>query len=398
MMEHVIHSCVMKYLNKHEILVHYQHGFRAGHSCETQLITTIDEVVRNLDQKSQTDMIILDFSKAFDTVPHKRLIEKLKSYNIDETTIKWIQSWLSARSQTVVVDGQQSRPSNVISGVPQGTVLGPLLFLLYINDIALTTDATIKLFADDCILFRKVHSPNDCRQLQDDLDKLVDWSEKWLMNFNVRKCVTMTLTKNKSIVRPSVPYNIRSQPLDQVKEAKYLGITISSDLSWKPHICEITNKASNTLAFLRRNFSRTKPAIKEKLYTTLVRPQMEYASAVWDPHIQVNINKLESVQRRAARFAMCKYSYHESVSDMLEKLKWPELSERRKTNRINHFTRARDNTSALKIPDYIKPSTRHDHCFIVPSSRTNIHKHSFFPQTVRDWNNLQQGRSTRARQ
>ena len=385
--EHIIHSSVMKFLQQNKILVKFQHGFRAGHSCETQLITTIDDLATNMDEKCQTDMIILDFSKAFDTVPHRRLILKLKAYNIDSKTIRWIEQWLHMRSQTVVVDGQQSKASQVISGVPQGTVLGPLLFLLYINDIASGTSSTIKLFADDCVIYRRVTTAADCLALQSDLDKLVSWSDKWLMSFNVKKCVTMTITNKKTRISADSPYNIRGVPLDEVTTAKYLGVTLSENLSWKPHINEICTKAGNTLSFLRRNFSRANTSIKSRMYTTLVRPQMEYACAVWDPHSKVNKDKLDKVQRRAARFAHSKYSRRDSVTAMLTALAWPSLEERRRTSRLNHFQNAVSGKSALTIPNYVKPSTRDPRRYIVPASRINVHKHSYFPQTVRDWNN-----------
>jgi hypothetical protein len=240
----------MKFLNRHHLLVDFQHGFRTGHSCETQLISTIDDLVTNMDQNTRTGVIILDFSKAFDTVPHRRLINKLKSYRIDNRAIGWIENWLHLRTQTVVLDGERSRPCHVKSGVPQGTVLGPLLFLLYINDIGDSINSSIKLFADDCVLYRQVKDESDCTLLQSDLSKLVDWSEAWLMHFNVKKCVSMAVTRKRTMVRPPKPYNIKNRSLQEVTEAKYLGITVTSDLSWKKHLEEISTKAGNTLALL----------------------------------------------------------------------------------------------------------------------------------------------------
>ena len=154
----------MSHLDKHDILV--QHGFRKSHSCETQLITTIEEIARNLDQGSQTDAILLDFPKAFDNVPHQRLLLKLDRCGLRGQIKGWIQAWLCDRKQTVVVDGDKSAPVKVKSGVPQGTVLGPLIFLLYINDIGDNIESQIRLFADDTILYTVIKGMGDASLLQ----------------------------------------------------------------------------------------------------------------------------------------------------------------------------------------------------------------------------------------
>ena len=145
----------MDHIQLNNILIDNQHGFRPGFSCQTQLISLMEDVSYALDNQLQTDFL-LDFSKAFDTVPHKRLLAKLQHYKIDNHVWAWIQSWLTQRTQSVVVDGASSQPVSVLSGVPQGTVLGPLMFLLYINDIAAGISSSLRLFADDCLLYRTI--------------------------------------------------------------------------------------------------------------------------------------------------------------------------------------------------------------------------------------------------
>ena len=166
------------------ILSPRQHGFRAGHPCKTQLVLAIDDWARSLDSGTRTDIAIFDFSKAFDSVPHKRLMVKLHSYGMRGRTLRWVESFLSCRLQRLTMNGTQSSWHSVTSGVPQGTVLGPLLFLLHINDIANDIRSEIRLFADDCILYRPIKNRNNCHILQDDIAKLHQWSLVWQMSFN----------------------------------------------------------------------------------------------------------------------------------------------------------------------------------------------------------------------
>ena len=178
-MEHIIHSHVMSFLDANNLLTDQQHGFRKKRSCESQLITTVQELAAGLNNKQQIDAILLDFSKAFDKVPHRRLSAKLHHYGIRGKTLGWIESFLAHRQQKVVLDGKTSSPAQVTSGVPQGTVLGPLLFLVYINDLPGRVSSTARLFADDCLLYRTIGFAEDCSALQDDLDRLQDWEQDW---------------------------------------------------------------------------------------------------------------------------------------------------------------------------------------------------------------------------
>jgi len=186
-LEHIIHSNISRFLESNKILSPRQHGFRAGHSCETQLVLAIDDWARSLDSGIRTDIAIFDFSKAFDSVPHKHLLVKLHSHGIRGGTLRRVESFLSCRLQRVTLNGTQSSWRTVTSGVRQGSVLGPLLFLLYINDIASDIRSEIRLFVDDCILYRAIKNCCDCLILQDDIAKLYQRSLVWQMTFNAKK-------------------------------------------------------------------------------------------------------------------------------------------------------------------------------------------------------------------
>ena len=197
-LEHIIHTNIMSHLETNNILSNAQFGFHKHHSAELQLIQTSHDLALSLHNKSQTDAILLNFSKAFDEVSHHHLILKLQHYSIRGTTLNWISSFLSNRSQRVVCEGCMSDPIDIFSGVPQGSVLGPLLFLVYINDIANYVSSPCRLFADDCIIYKQINSPNDAKILQDDLLHLERWEKTWNTKFNIDKCMVLTVTLKKN--------------------------------------------------------------------------------------------------------------------------------------------------------------------------------------------------------
>ena len=379
----------MKHLNDNNILVHYQHGFRSGHSCETQLLTTIEDISRTLDMRKQVDMMILDFSKAFDTVPHRKLLMKLDHYGIRDHTHEWIRQWLTTRKQRVVLDGEASSEVHVDSGVPQGTVLGPLMFLLYVNDIGEGVNSEVKLFADDCLLYRTIESESDTKQLQEDLSKMTEWSKKWLMRFNAKKCHVMRLKRSRQNIVSINNYNIDGSTLEEVEHHPYLGVELGNDLNQNHHIDQTTTKAIGILAFLRRNLNKCSKEVEEKAYTTLIRPNLEYGSSVWDPFRQYQIDAVEMVQRRAARFVTGQYNRYQSVTSMLQELKWTSLQQRQEQRLVNLY-KCVNNINALQTPLYVVRPTRgqNSNRFIPISCNNDSYKYSYFPMTLLEWNNL----------
>ena len=317
-MEHVVVSCLMKHFGRHNTLHPHHHGFRAGRSCDTQLIEFTHDLFRGVHDGQQLDVIIMDFAKAFDKVPHNRLLLKLRRYGVVGRSLSWIEAFLNDRRQHVVVDGIKSEQGLVTSGVPQGSVIAPVLFLAFINDLPDKISSEVRLFADDTVVYRKISTVEDAAALQNDLDALARWEEEWQMEFHASKCQVLRVRRARTGIDRD--YTLHGMALPQADEVKYLGVTISKDLKWNKHVANIRNKASGKLAFLQRNIKISSPKLKEQLYKTLVRPNLEYASCAWDPHEAKLVKQLESVQRRAARWVTNRFHNTSSVTDMTRDL------------------------------------------------------------------------------
>ena len=393
LLEHILYTNIMAHLDKNDTLSDFQHGFRKNRSCETQLLLTIHDLASGLNDRQQIDAILLDFSKAFDKVPHQRLLLKLEHYGISGHTLLWIKDFLTARTQRVILDGAQSQSADVVSGVPQGTVLGPLLFLVYINDLPERVSSTARLFADDCLLYRTISSENDSRLLQSDLNELQKWEDTWLMSFNPEKCEVLRITNKLKII--AATYSIHGQQLNVVNKSKYLGVTISSKLNWNDHVNNITKKANATRGFLQRNLRGAPAAAKCQAYQTFVRPTLEYASSVWDPHTQILKTKLESVQRKAARWVSNDWDRRSSVTTMVEKLQWQTLERRRMQSKMVMVYKIQHCLVAIpSVPPYFyRPTvaTRgHNQQLWLPRHNIISFGYSFFPSIVITWNRLPQ--------
>jgi hypothetical protein len=406
MLEHIVVSQIMNHLDHNNILHENQHGFRTGRSCETQLLLSTDDITRHMNQGYQVDMAILDFAKAFDKVTYRRLAEKLSYYGIRDDTLSWVNAFLYERQQQVVIDGETSRLTTVTSGVPQGTVLGPTLFLVYINDIAANISSTIRLFADDCVVYRAVQSKEDHIILQKDLNTLVEWSNTWQMEFNVSKCAIMNITtkRNKSIFE----YSMAGQKLSVVKHHPYLGVELSENMKYNIHIENIISKASQVLGFLKRNLRHCPKPVKERAYMSLVRPKLEYSSTIWNPQQKTQTKQIEQLQRNAARFVLNQPYDHKnpsSVTTMLQQLRWPTLEQRRSSADLILMYKIVYQLVAVPIGYLPTTSIRYEMdnavymCstnsirrtnmkFVAYQCAINAYQHSFFPRVVIPWNRL----------
>ena len=334
LLEHIICKHILNHMEKHNLMTTLQHGFRKRHSCETQLLLTLDDLIMSYNRKTQVDVAVLDFSRAFDTVPHERLLGKLAHYGVKGPIHNWIRAFLTESTMWVIIDGASSPATRVLSGVPQGTVLGPLLFLIYINDLPdnVSPGTTTRLFVDDCLVYWEVKGIDDQEVLQKDLQSLQEWATRWGMRFNAKKCNIIHVCRNK----PKHRFCSLCGEILEVEHAKYLGVTISANLKWEKHINGITSKANSTLHFINRTLRYSPESAHQIAYFALVCSTLEYSCAVWDPHFKKDVDRLEMVNRRAARIVTGRTlrDREVSVTTLLEDLKWTSLQEHRKHLRL----------------------------------------------------------------
>jgi len=296
-MERVIKDKVLEHLTRHQLINDSQHGFLPQRSCLSNLLDFLSYVQPIVDGGEAVDAIYLDFQKAFDKVPHKRLLVKLRGYGLGGDIIGWIEGWLNDRHQRVVLNGCASGWSEVVSGVPQGSVLGPLLFLIYINDIDDGIINKLSKFADDTKLVGKVTTEDQVSSMRKDLNELYKWSEDWLMLFNADKCKVIhfggTFGNNS--------YELGGVSLAVSEAERDLGVIVDRNLKVSKQCVKAAATASSVLGMISRTITNRSKDILVNLYKSLVRPHLEYCIQAWRPHYQKDIDLLEKVQRRATR-------------------------------------------------------------------------------------------------
>ena len=391
-MESIIKQDIVKYFMEKNLFSNKQHGFISGRSTTTQLLKFIDHCLQVYATGGAMDVVYLDFAKAFDKVPHRRLLAKLRAHGISGPVLNWIKSFLNGRKQCVRVNGTLSDHANVLSGIPQGSVLGPILFVIYINDLPNEVASDVLLFADDTKIFRCIKSIPDSLYLQDDLQKLVNWSNRWLLKFNADKCHVLTLGKHENIVHAH-NYKMDGVELEHVFEEKDLGVIVDTDLSFDEHITTKIKKANAMAGMIRRSFTYLESNFFKKLYVTFVRPHLEINNSVWAPYFRKHVNAIEKVQMRAAK---CVDGFNDlSYEEQLRKLDLPTLAHRRKRgDMIEVFKHAKvyDKASlSTSIHFRSRPSRKHDYQITRLEASDGVRgpqRNSFYYRTAATWNEL----------
>ena len=396
LLEKHVHKLLLEHMENASPLAPQQWGFRSRRSTVSALIDATYNWAQAIDNGKEICALFFDLRKAFDSVPHRLLLDKLKISGLNEHLIKWSFSYLYSREQYVVLNGAESSKIPVLSGVPQGSVLGPLLFLAYINDSTLEPldhDTHITLYADDILLYRTITAPSDYEILQNDINTLSNWVSNNNLTLNPSKCKYLVISKLRkhSVEVPVLTLN--NEVLEKVSSFKYLGINITDDLSWSTHISVIARKARKVLGLLYRQFSAwSPPEVLLQLYKSLVRPHLEYASQVWNPHLIKDIDQLESIQKFALK--VCFKQWDSSYSDLLQSSNLPTLSHRRKYLGLCYFYKLVNNIFefpqcplTLRVLNYPNRNGRAD-LFVQPHANSNTYHNSFFPLTIPQWNSL----------
>ena len=390
-LESIIRDAMLKYLKKNGLISKKQFGFLQGRSTVLQLLKVIDKWTEILDRGGCIDVIYMDFMKAFDTVPHNRLMHVLESYGIGGPLLTWIQQFLTGRKQRVVVSGQTSQWYDVISGVPQGSVLGPVLFVVYINTMLEVTKAEdIYLFADDTKLFKEISSVEDIYDLQTDVDGLYDWTLYSFLRFHPNKCTAMRVTRGDTDAHGPCSYNMNEVRLKNSCEETDLGLIIDSRLTFEQHIMSKVKKANSVVGLIRRTFSYLDSDMFKTLFTSIVRPIVEYAAPVWNPYLCKHINALEKIQERATKMVP---GLDKDYEKRLRKLKLPTLAYRRyRGDMLEMYKMTHKKYDEEALGDFMQTSQSHSrgHPYNVYKLRYghDIRKYSFRLRVQSQWNNL----------
>ena len=392
LMESIIRDNLVDYLQRNNLLSNVQHGFIAQRSCTTNLLATLDAWTQSLDEGNPVDVIYLDFAKAFDSVPHRRLLEKLKAYGITSKLLDWISDFLIGRRQRVCVNGSHSDWSQVVSGVPQGSCLGPVLFIIYINDLPDVVKSLTQMYADDTKVYSESNNVELQEQLQNDIENLVNWADTWQLRFNADKCHSVHLGHNNERTK----YNMRRHGCEekivllQSQVEKDLGVQVDDELKFSTHIIAQTNKANRLVGLIRRSFTYLDKELMKQLFISLVRPVLEFANVVWMPRFQKDIDLLENVQKRATKLVpgMKDKNYNER----LKLMKLPSLKFRRnRGDLIEVYKYTHDfynvNNSMFEL-DKNNRTRGHNLKLVKPRCRLGVRQNFFSNRIIDKWNNL----------
>lgn len=390
--EKIVFKNLFNFLRENNIISPHQSGFQPGDSTTNQLAYLYHVFCQALDSKKDMRIVFCDISKAFDRVWHRGLLFKLSKIGVKGKLLDFFKDYLTNRYQRVVIQGQCSEPGLIKAGVPQGSVLGPLLFLIYINDLVDGIASNIKLFADDTTIYMEVNDPNQTAHiLNHDLTTLKAWADQWLVTFNATKTKLMTCSFRKIKHPPLIFDNVT---LEETSSHKHLGLTLTSNLSWASHITNILHSVSPMVDVLKKLKYQLDKDSLEKIYFSFIRPKLEYGNYIWDNCNATDARLLEDVQLNVAKIVTGarKGTSHDLLN--LE-LNWPTLADRRKGKKLKEFIKIISNNSPNYLQKLIpprmsvnRPHSRQAENFELLQTRTNTFHKSFIPSAIQLYNSL----------
>lgn len=394
LMERHIYTILFEHLTEKELISMDQWGFCPGKSTVTALVSTFHNILKLLEDGLDVSLVFLDLRKAFDSVPHRPLLQKLKDIDLDQHILQWIASYLLNRQQYVVVNGASSSTTPVLSGVPQGSVLGPLLFITYLNHVPmlrLSDGSKLSMYADDILLYKPINGPKDYCRLQSDLDAIHECISASFLTLNPLKCKYIVCSRKRHPCIPPTGLLLAGTVLEQVESYRYLGVLVTSRLTWSDHIEQICTKARRLIGMLYRQFYRwADTSTLLNIYLTCIRPHLEYACQLWDPFTDKSIQALEAVQKFACK--VCLKQWNLDYDTMLQFLNLPPLSARRQYLKLTTMYNIVNGSLCFPSGIFVQSNFPY-HCnrsanFARPFARTNYLFHSFVPNVISLWNNL----------
>ena len=399
-LERHLHQLLMEHLLSRNVLSDMQFGFRRDRSTIIPLLTATHQWHLSLEKHHKVACVFFDFAKAFESVPHQALLNKLHQLNIPPVLFRWLSNYLSDRFQRVVLNGTCSSWLPVTSGVPQGSILGPLLFLLYVNDIPnlpFSKDSHLMMYADDLLLFKPISCQQDLSTFQCDVNLISQWTLQNHLSLNCNKTKYMLISRSRpgSCSYFNSPIYVYNNQIERIHQYKYLGVWISDDLTWSKHIESVCNRSRRLLGYIFRTFSpHCSPDSILHIYKTQVLPILDYACTVWDPHHKKDQLLLEKVQLFAAKVAT--KSWSQEQASLLTSLNLPSLMNRRSYLKLIFAFKILNNLvfcPSVLFTYHPQPNLRinHNKQLLQPFARTVSFSSSYFISTVKLWNCLPPG-------
>jgi hypothetical protein len=383
--ERHIHTHFMAYLNNNNLLCKEQSGFRSFHSCQTALTSLVDEWASAIDNNKLVGILLIDFRKAFDLVNHNILIEKLKLYKCSDATVSIFKSYLSDRLQCTMFNGHMSNSANLTVGVPQGSILGPLLFLLYINDLHLISNDSCHMFADDSTFYTSASTVDAIESnLVSDLSEISNWCKTNQMSLHLGKTKTMLLTtrqKRAHLEQTKLNITFLDKDIECVSTHKLLGVTLDENLTWKDHCNDTCSKIRKKLFLLRKLKPILPFSARLQFFNSFILPHFDYCSNIWFSSHRDCINSLTILQKRAMRLIL-DVPFNTPSIDMLKSLNWMSFEFRCFYNTsilvfkcLNNLSPSYLNLFKINDNNRTRSSTRSD--LLIPFAKKDILKNSF---------------------
>ena len=399
--EKLMFARIYTHLNDHSLLTPRQSGYRPGNNTELQLTYLTDRLYRSLDSKNDYTIVYLDISRYFEKIWHEGLLAKCDAeFGIRGNYLEWLNSYLTNRQQVVQVGHSTSKPQKLAAGVPQGSVLGPLLAIMYLNGLSRVTVNEMLFFADDSSLHTS-HNSNNCedieKSLQHDLQSIKEYGDDWIITFNASKTSQQTFTQKPKTKIPALTFD--GIPIPIKDNHKHLGVTMSSDLRFKSHVNQILLKFNRTLSPLYPIASMLPRQILLKIYNTYVRPHLDYCDAIFDGHLTVaDKARLEKAQNRAARLITAT-PRRTPTAGLLAELGWTSLEIRRRKHKLQLYHKIKfDKSTPTFIADIIPDSRQLEsernlrstqrNLLTVPMAKSSTFARSFIPATTKLWNEI----------